>query len=209
MDWGLGVSRFEPIDTRFFSPQTPVCIVDYGDPAEAGLARDLLEGLGAVPLLHRPGTPDDFLLVLGQEADAPPFLLLCGHGDEICFVFGAYGPDIDPSALVGASTPPAAIAHRVRLTGSVVVSTGCLTGRAAMGQAFLRGRVRAYIAPDGYPSGPDALLLVAHFFHRCLGHGNGWEEAWQHAAAYDTASQLFVIHTDDGVRRHRGDRRLV
>jgi len=196
------VSRFEPIDIRFFAPRTPVGIVDYGDTAEAFMLRAVLEGMGAVTLLHQPGTPEDFLLILGQEVNVPPYLVLCGHGDEVGFVFGEYVEGIDTSALSGTSMPPEAVARRVRLPGCVVLATGCSTGREAMGRAFLRGDARAYIAPDDDPDGNDVPMFLMHFFHRVLVRRATVEEAWAHAAGYDEAGRMFLLYTPDDVRRY-------
>jgi hypothetical protein len=190
-----------PVDTRFHFPRTPVGIVDYGDPTEALLVRAILESLGAVTLLQLPGTPEDFLLCLGQEETAPPYLVLCGHGDETGFAFGDYREGIDRSALIGTSMPPAALTGRVKLPGCVVLSTACLSGRDEVGRAFLRGQARAYIAPDDYPLGADVPLFIMHFFHRLLARGAGVEEAWAHAAGYDDQSSMFVLHTPSGIRR--------
>jgi hypothetical protein len=198
---GTNVPSFSPVDSRFLFPRTPVGIVDYGDTGEALLVRAILESLGAVTLLHLPGTPEDFLRCLEQGEAAPPYLVLCGHGDETGFVFGEYGEGIDTSALVGTSLPPAALTGRVRLPGCVVLSTACLSGREELGRAFLQGRVRAYVAPDDYPLGADVPLFVMHFFHRLLARGAGVEEAWAHAAGYDEPSRMFVCHTPTGVRR--------
>ncbi len=120
------MSHFEPIDTRFFYPKIPVGVVALVDAAEALMVRAFLENIGALTLLHLPGTPEDFLLILGQQENIPPYLVICGHGNEVGFIFEEYVKSIDTSALSGISMPPASIAKRVRLPGCVVVSTACL-----------------------------------------------------------------------------------
>jgi hypothetical protein len=189
------------VDTRFFAPRTPVAIVDLDAAGEASLVRALLEGMGAVVSFHQPGTPEDFLLILGQSDTPPTYLILCGHGDEVGFVFGAYGSGIDTSSLVGESMPPASVAARARLSGRVVVSTACLTGTESFGQAFVGGGAAAYIAPEGYPDGTTPPLFIHHLFHQLLVHGVSLEQAWRHAAGYDDESRMFVLFTRDGVQR--------
>src|SRR5262249_42529973 len=67
---------------RSLRPRLPVAVIDCRATAEALLLRALLESMSAVVTLHQPGTPNDFLLVLGQGSDASAFLVICGHGDE-------------------------------------------------------------------------------------------------------------------------------
>jgi hypothetical protein len=95
-------------------------------------------------------------------------MVLCGHGDENGFHFGDYADGINVSELISGSMPARMIAERVDLPGKVVVSTACGTGAAGFGAAFMRGRVAAYIAPDGHPDGADAALFVHLLFHQLL-----------------------------------------
>jgi hypothetical protein len=81
-------------DPSFHVERVLVAAIDCGATGEALLLRALLESMGAVVTLHQPGTPKDFLLVLGQGKDAPAFLVICGHGDENGLVFGEYAPPI-------------------------------------------------------------------------------------------------------------------
>lgn len=195
------MTRPKPVDARFFAPRTPVAIVDLGDSHEAAVARALLEGMGAVTLLHAPGTPEDFLLVLGQEHDVAPYLLICGHGDGTGFVFGEYGEGIDTSALEGESMPPSSVAPRVRLPGCVVVSTACLTGRERFARAFMRGGIEAFVAPEGYPDGSDVPLFLAVFFHGALARGLAPKEAWERAVGVERALRTFVFCDREGTHR--------
>lgn len=156
------------VDETFFHPRTPVAVVAVGEASEALLVRAILESLGAAVSVHLPGTPHDFLQVIGQGSAAPGYLVICGHGDENGLVFGEYGEDINVAVLDKGSMPPSALAGRVSLPGKVVVSTACATGTTAFGAAFLSGGASAYIAPGGYPEGADAGLFVHILFHQFL-----------------------------------------
>ena len=182
------------IDQSFYVPRIPVAVVDCGATQEAALVRGLLESMNAVVTLHQPGTPKDFLLVLGQGESAPAYMVICGHGDENGFVFGGYGPQIDTTCLVKGSLPAAVLAASIRLPGRIVVSTACDTGAEAFSQAFLAGGVRAYIAPAGAPEGADAQLFVHHFFYNVFRRGLEPEEAWLRARSYDEEGAIFVLH---------------
>jgi hypothetical protein len=181
------------IDQSFYAPRLPVAVIDCGATGEALLLRALLESMSAVVTLHQPGTPNDFLLVVGQGGDAPAFLVICGHGDENGLVFGEYAPDVDVSCLVNGSLPARALASRVDLPGRVVLSTACATGSQEFGRAFIEGGVRAYIAPSSYPDGADAALFLHHFFHHVLCRGAAPEAAYLHARSYDRESAKFTL----------------
>ena len=107
----MGVKKDErseqPVDSLFFVPRVAVAIVDTGSPGEALLLRAVLESMGAIVTLHQPGTPEDFLIVLGQGERAPPFLVICGHGDDKGFIFGEFMPPIDTAPCLASTCPPA------------------------------------------------------------------------------------------------------
>jgi hypothetical protein len=181
------------VDQSFYVPRVPVAVIDCGETSEALLLRGLLENMGAVVALHQPGTPADFLLVLGQGRDAPGFIVICGHGDENGLVFGDYAPDIDTSCLVQGSMPARALAGKVDLPNRVVLSTACATGSPEFGRAFIAGSVRAYIAPASYPEGAAALLFAHHFFYSILCCGMEPEAACLQARSYDEESGKFTL----------------
>jgi len=113
----------------------------------------------------QPGTPKDFLRVLGQGEAAGSALVICAHGDADGFVFGEYAPGIDTSFLINGSMPAHAIAGNVHLPRRIVVSTACGTGTAPFAKAFIDGGVSAYMAPSGEPEGKDVPLFLHHLFH--------------------------------------------
>jgi hypothetical protein len=190
----------EPVDTKFFAKYRPVAVAAIGDMGgEALLARAMLEHLRAVVHLHLIGCPTDFLEVLRQGEDAPPYLVICSHGDENGLVFGEYAPYLDTSMLVEESMPPQYIAENINLPGCVVVDIACLGGTPKMAQAFMKGGLRAYIGSTEGPRGTTTPLFVAHFFHALFCKGRSVREAWEHAASYDDDSRHFVLYDGDGV----------
>lgn len=159
------------VDEKFCRPRTPISVVAVGEASEAYLVRSVLESLGATVLLHLIGTPEDFLRVVAQGESAPRYVVICGHGNEKGLVFGEYGEGIDVSALQDGCMPSVAIAERANLPGRILISTACGTGSTGFGEAFVKGGVAAYIAPDGYPDGADAGLFVHLLFDQILRKG--------------------------------------
>jgi len=66
------LTSMKTVDQSFHVPRVPVAVIDCGATGEALLLRGLLENMGAVVTLHQPGTPRDFLLVLGKEMARRP-----------------------------------------------------------------------------------------------------------------------------------------
>ncbi|OCP17822.1 MULTISPECIES: hypothetical protein [unclassified Ensifer] len=181
------------IDQKFMFPRVPVAVVDIGDALEALLIRATLESLGAVVTLHLPGTPQDFLTLIGAGDLVHQYVVICGHGDDNGFVFGEYCEGIDTSMLVEDSMPPSVIAEHARLDGKVILSTACETGGRVFGDAFVgRGRAALYVGPDGSPEGADAPLFVHCFFHALLARRQTPVAALDRARGYDEAAKMFV-----------------
>jgi hypothetical protein len=181
------------IDETFYRPRTPVAVIAIGEANEALLVRSALESLGAAVLLHLIGTPEDFLRVIEQGETAPRYIVICGHGDESGLIFGEYGGGIDVTPLEHGSMPPGVIAGRVNLPGRIVISTACGTGSRAFGEAFLKGRAAAYIAPDGYPEAADAALFVHILFHQILRKGASADLAFRRVQGYDGEFGIFTL----------------
>jgi hypothetical protein len=90
--------------------------------------------------------------------------------------------------------PATVIATRVNLPGKIVVSTACRTGAKAFAEAFVKGKVAAYIAPDGYPHGADAPLFVHQLFHQLLQRRVSLPSALYRSQTYDDAHRMFQIY---------------
>lgn len=194
---------WEPVDTRFLHKRHAVGIVALGavgnDPV---MARALLENLGAVVLLHLPGTPKDFLKVLRQGPDAAPYLIVCAHGDDNGIVFGDYAPGIDTSMLREGRMPPERVAQNINLPGCVVINDACFGGEEAMAKAFMSGGLKAYVGTVApIPHFTASPLFLAHFFYALFRDGRSERDAWEHAASYDADSRLFVYYDEEGCHR--------
>ena len=95
--------------------------------------------------------------MIAQGPSAPRYMVIMGHGTEDGLHFGEYGPaDIDTSMLRNHSLPPEVIRRHVHLPGCTVISAICQGGSAAMADAFLSGKVAAYI---GCKTEPDAVAM--------------------------------------------------
>jgi hypothetical protein len=190
------------METRFYSKRLPVGIVGLWDDYDAFWVRSLLESMGATTHLYLPGTPGDFLQIIGMESDVPPYLLICGHGKDDGIIFGEYIAEMDTSMLKNESLPPEQVAQHIRLPGCVVLGLFCGSGEPAMAQAFMRGGLKAYIgmvAPDA-----DFLtvpMFITQFFYHLLRHQSSEKEAWEKAAAYDKPSRVFVFYDAEGAHR--------
>lgn len=184
------------IDEGFFYPRKPVAIVALGDSGEALLLRAILESLGAAVILHLPGTPGDVLKCLQQGEDGPEYIILSGHGDENGFVLGEFVDGIDAGMLVDGSLPAAALADVIRLPGKTVISTACVTGTAAFGQAFLAGGVQSYLAPADFPDGSAVPLFLHGLFYALLHQRKTFQEAIETAKSFDPDNELSFVLFD-------------
>jgi hypothetical protein len=96
----------------------------------------------------------------GRTAD---IIVIAGHGDEgrLCL------PELDKSIAARYPFDGFISADEfgtfVKLAGGAVISLCCSTGTEAMGRTFLDGGASAYIGPEDYPAGNDALKFVLDF----------------------------------------------
>lgn len=181
------------IDEGFFYPRKPVVIVALGDSAEALLIRAILENLGGAVFLHLPGTPGDVIKCLQRDQNDPEYIILSGHGDENGFVLGEFIAEIDTRLLVDGSLPASALARDIRLPAKTVISTACLTGTDAFGQAFLAAGARAYVAPSEYPDGSAVPLFLHGLFYELFHRGKTLEEAMERAQSFDPDNELSFV----------------
>lgn len=191
---------WRPIDTEFYSPRLPVGIIGLPGGDASGL-RQILEALQCVVHVHWIGTPGDFLKVISQGAAVPRYLFIDGHGGEEGLHFGEYGvPEIDTSMLVGEYMPADAVRDRVNLPECTVINLTCMGGMRRMADAFLAGKVRAYIGCRDYPDGTATDLFVTNLVYNLRMRNLSDRDAWYRAVA-DTDHpdiDLFSYYNADG-----------
>ena len=193
----------QPVDAQFHAKRHPVAIADLdGAGRDSAFIRALVEQLGAVVHLHLIGTPEDFLKVLRQGADAPPHLIICAHGEPAGIRFGEFVPEVYTSMLKDGVMPFECIAENVDLPGVVVINTGCSAGEAPAAKAFMRGGLKAYIGTvEPNPDGKAWPLFLASFFYELFRRSCTEREAWERAASYDEGTRLFAYHDEGGPHR--------
>ncbi len=194
---------WKPINTEFFARRLPVEIVDFGTGGEGEVLRAILEELNCVVLCHWPGTPGDFLKVIGQGESCAPYLIVSGHGDDGNLILGEYASFIDTSMLMDGNRPPERLREHVCLPGCTVINTCCRGGARPLANAFMSGGLKAYIGAVEDVAGDAVPLLVTHFFYQLPRVGHSVRRAWKHAASYDRESRLFALYDGGGCHRVR------
>lgn len=183
-----------PVETQFYRPQVPVSVVLMPNSGDGGPAlRGMLEMLNCAVLLHRPGTPSDFLKILVQGQTAPRYMILYGHGQEDGLWFGTYVKEIDTSMLRDECLPPDVIRENVRLPGCTVVSSCCYSGLESMGQAFLSGDVAAYIGCRAEPDGVAMNVFLVNFLFSAIAGLLPDRDAWRRAATMTDHEDIWQL----------------
>lgn len=199
---------WRPIDTEFYSPRLPVSIVDVeGD--GVGL-RTLLEAFQCVVHLHSIGTPNDFLKVISQGAAVPRYVIIDGHGTEHGLHFREDTGGIDSPVLKEGCLGPELIRERANLPDATVINLTCLGGERRMADAFLAGRIRAYIGSRTCHDGRAMRLYLANFIYNVTVRNMSDRDAW-YRAVRDTDHpdiDLLSFYHPDG-REERFSREAV
>lgn len=197
---------WRPVDTEFFAPRLPVGVVALSG-SDADYLRTMLESLRCVVHVHWIGTPADFLKVISQGAGVPRYLVIDGHGTEQGLYFGEYakGIGIDTSMLTEGCLPPDAIHGRVDLPGCTVINLVCLGGTKRMADAFLAGKVQAYIGCRDYVDGSAMELFFHNLMYNIVVRKMSDRDAWYHAVAVTDHAETDLIsfyHADGKEERY-------
>lgn len=153
---------------------TLVNTADVGNENEA--IRQSLEYFGFLVYTRHIGRPADFLAILAGEdliANLSNYWIFSSHGDEGAFLLPELSPEL---YLPDEPQEPFSEKHvrkYAKLKNQIVLSTGCTLGQAALGQAFLNCKARAYIGSLNYVEGDAALLFTIRYFYEIA---NGAED---------------------------------
>lgn len=146
---------------------------------EVAALRNTLESFGYLVDTRWIGSKEEVLKVLRGEIHTSDLLIISCHGGEEGILMNGE-PPLSPSDIK---------AH-CRLKDKVIISTGCLTGRHQLSQAF--SDQNKYIGPSDYVDGNSCLMFIYQLFHQ-LYKKVTLEEAVRHAKAIDSDTNQFVL----------------
>ncbi|WP_432093466.1 hypothetical protein [Streptomyces sp. bgisy100] len=171
---------------------TEIDLIDIGDDTARPL-RDGLEVFGVrvnyVPVCQ----PRHVVAALGGGRPVAPYVVIACHGDNGRILMAEV-----PDALAGAqpfhgSIGPGEVRRHLRLSGSVVLTTGCGTGRRDLADAFLDVGARAFIAPSGYPEGYAGVFAPLFLFYE-LTERRSLADAVRRLSGHDDALAMWQLH---------------
>ncbi|MFF3767451.1 hypothetical protein ACFYYR_25670 [Streptomyces sp. NPDC001922] len=171
---------------------TEIDLIDIGDDTARPL-RDGLEVFGVRVNYLPVGQPRHLVAALGGNRPVAPYVIIAGHGGD-----GRILMDEVPDALAGAqpfngSIGPGVVRGHLRLPGSVVLATGCGTGRPDLADAFLDIGARAFIAPSGYPEGYAGVFAPLFLFYE-LTERRSLTDAVCRLSRHDDALAMWQLH---------------
>ena len=175
-------------------PKATVDIVEVNDPVEALALRSALEWWGIQVTLHVVGQAQDLVDILGGQATLSSNVILMCHGDEQGLTLPQLGEEIEAKQPYHGILTPDNFKEFLVLPDCVAVNTGCAQGRPEVAVAFLGAGCRAYLAPDGYPSGDASLFFTLHFYYEWLCKGTAIPKAHEKASSHGDDTGLFKLY---------------
>lgn len=169
-----------------------VDVIDIEDGAARPL-RDALEVFGLRINYLPVGQPRHLVAALGGSRPVAPFVVICCHGDEGHILMDDLADELTRFQPFTGDVGPSQVRAYFRLQGSVVLVTGCDTGRPALAAAFLDAGARAYLAPDGAPFGYASIFAPLFLFYE-LTELRTLEQAVARLRAHDGELAMWRLH---------------
>lgn len=158
--------------------------------------RATLECLGARVFTYWIGRPNDLIDVLSGKDLYPntDMIILSFHGDEGEFIMPEMDESIYEPGEPKGDFGPEEIRRFAKLAGKTVIGNGCSLGEPETAQAFLDSGCEAYIGPNDYPDGNDALMFVLRFFYDLIQNKRSVKEAFQRAKSLDEGMDMYQLY---------------
>lgn len=194
---------WEPVDTQFQIPQTPVSLVCFHWGPANGI-RFLLESLNCIVLYQQAGTPGDLLKILSQGEAAPRFMILGAHGDRAgIHAGGEYAEHIDTSMLVDGVIPASIIKEECDLPGCSLINLSCFGAADDLPMAYLAGGLKSYIGCRTGVNICAMTVFIANYLYAVIAKKLPEQEAWAHAVkAVDHEDIWQTVYYDSDRKDH-------
>lgn len=163
-------------------------IGDTGNEPEA--LRQVLEYFGVFVGVKRIGRPKDLIEVLkGTLPFAADCVILSCHGVDGKIVMPGLADAVYEKGEPRGDFSASEVKRSIRLSGKIIVNTGCTTGMEELAGAFSDRNL--YIAPKGEIEGKSDLFFIVKFFYEILQNGKPVYEAFLSAKGTDEETDLF------------------
>lgn len=149
---------------------------------ESVALRGALEYLGYIVSTHWVGSKESFLRLLSGEVHIDNTVIISGHGYKKGFLLS------DEKII-----KPEELKVQIKWKGKNVISLGCCTGTKEFADAFIKGGVKTYLAPDDYPDG-NATLTFAIYLFFLLKKGDILSAALEKARQVDKELESFKLY---------------
>lgn len=149
---------------------------------ESVALRGALEYLGYVVSTHWIGSKESFLKLLSGEVPLDNTIIISGHGYKKGFLLS------DEKII-----KPEEFKDQIKWEDNDVVSLGCCTGTKEFADAFMKGGIKTYIAPNDYPDG-NATLTFAIYLFFLLKKGDSVSAALEKARQLDKELDSFKLY---------------
>jgi quercetin dioxygenase-like cupin family protein len=168
-------------------------ILDVDSGGEGEVVRKLLEGAGLAVELYGIGQPQHLANALAGRGigGEPQYVILACHGASGNVLLGELAPEL-AARQPFEHLSPSDVRDHFRLSGAVVMCTGCGTGNSDMAEAFLAGGATGYIAPGSTPEGDAALLLLQLLFYG-LTRGRSLASSLERAKEFDPELRQWTL----------------
>lgn len=159
--------------------------------SEPEALRQALENSGYLVIRKGIGRPKDLTDIL--EGSFPidfDYLILSCHGEDGAIIMPELADSVYFPDEHRGNFSEREVARHLKLSGKVIINSGCTTGGAALRKAFSRGN--AYVAPRDYVEGNAAVFFIIHLFYE-LSKGTPLAEAVSKARQTDGETALFDL----------------
>lgn len=146
-------------------------IIEIESALEAQAIRATAECLGAPVSVTWVANSRQVVEFLSQTP-SHELIILCCHGDKRGVLLPPLADEVKGLFPFNDVLTPTDFASFVRLDQSVVLCSGCATGREEIASAFTHNGGRCFMAPAAFPDGDAALLFCLQFLFAFLKEDN-------------------------------------
>ena len=174
-------------------PTQRILIVAIEDDGEAHALREVAERFSATVDFVGIGETRDVIETLNASPGLA-LVVLCSHGKDGAMLMPELEESLASQQPFQGPLTPDHVRRHLKLRGCRLLCTGCSTGVAEMGAAFLDAGCEWFVAPDGYPDGAETFMFTTRFLYLLLHRGMNVGDAVEMARRDDNDRGVFRLY---------------